>query len=135
MAVRRATRDRSVAARADERHRRGRDAEAAVASWFREQGFEIVATNHRVGRLELDVVARKGSLVVVVEVRTRGPGSWTHALGSIDAAKRQRIRRAGELLWQRRFRHDEGVDRIRFDAASVTFRDGVPEVEYVPAAF
>jgi putative endonuclease len=88
-----------------------------------------------VGRLELDVVARKGPLVVVVEVRTRGPGSWTRALGSIDAATRQRIRRAGERLWQRRYRHDTSVERLRFDAASVTVRDGVPHVEYVPAAF
>jgi putative endonuclease len=94
-----------------------------------------VATNLRVGHLELDVVARQGPLVVVVEVRTRGAGAWTTGLGSIDAGKRLRIRRAGERLWQRRYRADASVERMRFDAASVTFQAGEAEVEYVEAAF
>lgn len=91
--------------------------------------------NLRLGRLELDVVARRGPLVVVVEVRTRGAGAWTSAFGSIDSSKRQRIRRAGERLWQRRYKHDASVERLRFDAASVTFGPEGPAIEYVEAAF
>ena len=37
----------------------------------------MIATNLRIGRLELDVVARRADLIVVVEVRFRGAGSWT----------------------------------------------------------
>jgi Holliday junction resolvase-like predicted endonuclease len=85
--------------------------------------------------LELDVVARRGPLVVIVEVRSRGPGAWTTGFGSLDAAKRQRIRRAGERLWQRRYRNDESVERLRFDAASVTVGPDGPTVEYAEAAF
>lgn len=118
-----------------ERHRLGRAAERAVAQWLRAQGFQIVALNLRVGRYELDVVARRGRLVVVVEVRTRGRKAWTRPFGSIDEAKRRRIRRAGEWLWQRRYQRDDTVDRLRFDAASVRFHRGVTTVEYVPAAF
>lgn len=80
-------------------------------------------------------MARRGPLIAVVEVRTRGAGALTRAFGSLDAAKRQRVRRAGERLWQRRYRHDASVERMRFDAASVTFVDGVARVEYVAAAF
>ena len=69
------------------------------------------------------------------EDRTRGPGAWTSGLGSIDATKRGRIRRAGERLWQRRYRHDASVDHLRFDAASVTFDGEQPLIEYVAAAF
>ena len=36
----------------------GRAAEAAVARWLQEHSFDIVATNLRVGRYEIDVVAR-----------------------------------------------------------------------------
>jgi putative endonuclease len=113
----------------------GRAAERAVAGWLEQRGFTIVATNLRVGRLELDVVARRDRLVVVVEVRTRSGGAWTSGLGSIDTAKRRRVRRAGERLWQRRYRNDSSVDHLRFDAASVTFDRGPPQVEYVAAAF
>jgi putative endonuclease len=95
-----------------------------------------VATNLRIGRLELDVVARRGELVVVVEVRTRGAGAWTSGFGSIDSRKRQLIRRAGERLWQRRYKADPSVARLRFDAASVSFDEqGTAQIEYVPAAF
>lgn len=113
----------------------GRAAEQAVAIWLEQQGWSIVGTNLRVGRLELDVVARRDGVVAVVEVRTRGAGAWTSGLGSIDGGKRMRIRRAGERLWQRRFKTDPSVERLRFDAASVTFHDGEPSVEYIIAAF
>jgi putative endonuclease len=103
--------------------------------WLVERGFALVATNLRVGHYEIDIVARSGSLVVVVEVRTRGAGAWTTGFGSLDAGKRRRIRLAGERLWQRRYLHDPSAERLRYDAASVTFVDGVPQVEYVPAAF
>jgi putative endonuclease len=115
--------------------RRGSAAELAVVGFLQERGWEIVATNLRVGRLELDVVARDGAVIAVVEVRSRGAGAWTSGLGSIDRQKRERIRRAGERLWNRRYKSDTSVEHLRFDAASVTFEDGQPVIEYVPAAF
>ncbi len=113
----------------------GGRAEAAVAEYLERRGYQIVAKNLRLGRLELDIVARQGGVVAVVEVRTRGAGAWTTAFGSIDAKKRERIRRAGQRLWQRRYRNDSSVERLRFDAAAVHFKDTGPEVEYVMAAF
>jgi len=80
-------------------------------------------------------VARRGDLVVVVEVRSRGSGAWTSGFGSIDGKKRYRIRLAGQRLWQRRYRNDLSVKRLRFDAASVVFGAAGPVIEYVEAAF
>jgi Holliday junction resolvase-like predicted endonuclease len=74
-------------------------------------------------------------VVAVVEVRTRGASAWTSGLGSIGYEKRRRIRRAGERLWQRRYRKDASVERLRFDAASVRLDVEPPEIEYVIAAF
>jgi putative endonuclease len=118
------------------RSEEGRRAEAAVVEFLRAHGLEILGTNVRLSHLEIDVVARDGPVIVVVEVRTRGDGAWTTGFGSIDAQKRLRIRRAGERLWQRRYKRDASVERLRFDAASVSFAsDGTPHVEYVRAAF
>ncbi len=79
---------------------------------------------------------REGAVIVFVEVRTRGPGAWTGALASVDAKKRARLRRAGELLWHERFAHDATIDRVRFDVAAVRFLpDGSAEVEHIRAAF
>jgi putative endonuclease len=81
----------------------------------------VVATNVRVGRLEIDIVAREADTVVVVEVRTRGTTSWQTGLQSIDQRKAARVRRAGEQLWRSQFERDRSVNRMRFDVASVTF--------------
>jgi putative endonuclease len=113
----------------------GNRAEALVADYLLERGFSIVARNLRLGRLELDIVARRDELIVVVEVRARGPGAWSSGLGSMTFRKRQRIRRAGERLWQRRYRDDPSVERLRFDAASVQLGEGDPVIDYVVAAF
>jgi putative endonuclease len=85
--------------------------------------------------LELDVVARLGEIIAVVEVRSRSARAWTTGFGSLDGRKRHRIRLAGARLWQQRYQHDPRVKRLRFDAASVRFTPSGVEIEYVEAAF
>ena len=114
----------------------GKRAEAAVAEHLGTMGIEVIDANVRVGRFEIDLLARDGEVIVVVEVRTRGAGAWVRALDSIDWRKRQHIRHAGERLWRDRFARRKDVERMRFDCASVTFdAEGGAHVEYVRAAF
>ncbi|MFM7872138.1 MAG: YraN family protein, partial [Actinomycetota bacterium] len=49
----------------------GRSGEELVASWYREHGYAVVARNWRRRSGEIDIVARRGSLTVVCEVKTR----------------------------------------------------------------
>ena len=109
----------------------GRRAEAAVADYLFASGFAILGRNVRVGPLELDIVARKGPLVVVVEVRTRGPGSYERAFESITPAKRARVAKAVDRLWRKRLAYMAGVERMRLDAAAVVEERGTTSVEYV----
>jgi putative endonuclease len=124
-----------VADRGNPRAALGQRAEEAVARHLESAGFSILGRNMRLGRLELDIVARRAELVLVVEVRTRGAGSWTTGLGSLSRAKRARIRRAGQRLWRDRFKQDPSVERMRFDAASVHFDGDRTAIDYVAAAF
>lgn len=114
-----------------QRQARGQLAERALCDYLVRRGYDIVARNLRLGRYELDVVARKGPLVVIVEVRTRGGGAWTTGLGSITRIKRERVRRAGRRLWRERYSKDPSVERLRFDAASVVFEGETAQVEYI----
>jgi putative endonuclease len=115
----------------------GYRAESAVVGYLEEAGYEIVARNLRLGRLELDIIARRATLIIIVEVRTRGEGSWTSAFGSLTRSKQERIRLAGQRLWRQRYARDPTASQLRFDAACVDFEpgSGVPRVEYVMAAF
>ena len=97
--------------------------------------MRVLGANVRVGYLEVDLLVRDGRTLALVEVRTRGSAAWTSGFGSVDGWKRTRLRRAGERLWRRRYRFDSGIDHVRFDVASVSFREGRAKVEYVRAAF
>ncbi len=98
------------------------------------RGYTIVARNLRLGRLELDIVARLGAVVAIVEVRTRGSTSFLPALATISRAKQGRLLRAADRLWQDRFARQSGVDRVRIDVAAVYLDDGAPRVEYIEGA-
>jgi len=112
----------------------GRRAELAVADFLFANGFTLLARNLKLGALELDVVARKGALVVIVEVRTRGPGAWVRAFESVTWAKQKRILRAVERLWRTRLVRSATIQRVRVDVAAVTFADGRTSIEYVAGA-
>ena len=112
----------------------GRRAELAVADYLFALGFDLLARNLRLGHLELDIVARKGSLLVVTEVRTRGRTSYQRAFESVSPQKRARIVTAVDRLWRRRSSWMQGVERVRLDAAAVSFAGRETYVEYAPAA-
>lgn len=113
----------------------GDAAEELVAKWLPSLGLEVLQRNVRLGYLEIDIVAREGSVIAVVEVRRRGAASRTSAFSSITREKKLRLRYAGERLWNRRYRHDQTLERVRFDVASVNFDGPRPIIEYVRAAF
>lgn len=121
-------------ARLAARRVRGKLAEDAVVEFLYARGFAIVGRNVRVGALELDVVGRRDDLIVLVEVRTRGRGSFAGALASVDAKKRSAITRAAERYWRESLSKLAGVERLRIDVAAVTFEDDATQVEYFEGA-
>jgi len=115
--------------------RRGRAAEQAVADYLEAAGLRVLATNLRIARFEIDIVARDGDTVVVVEVRTRGGRSFQTGFESVAGKKARRVRMAGERLWRQRYERDPSVNRMRFDVAVVTFTEaGETVIEYSRAA-
>lgn len=77
----------AVAKRAAER--RGRRAEIWAAFWLRLKGFRILARNHRGPAGEIDLIARRGRLLVAVEVKRRE--DLASAADAIGARQRSRI--------------------------------------------
>ncbi len=110
-------------------------AEDAVVDFLTTRGFEILGRNVRLGALEIDVVARKGPLAAIVEVRMRGAGAYVGPFASIDANKRATLLRAADRLWREKLSKMEGLDRVRMDVAAVTFDGDETRVEYVEGAF
>jgi putative endonuclease len=112
----------------------GRRAEVAVSDYLFAHGFSVLGRNVRLGALELDIVARKGSLVVVVEVRTRRAGAVVGPFASVTALKRARVLRAAQRLWRSKLARMRDVQRLRIDVAAVAFVGRETRIAYAPGA-
>ena len=107
----------------------GAAAEDAVEHHLRKQGYEILGRNVRTGRLELDIVATRGKVIAVVEVRARRNAKRIHPALTIKGKKLQRIRHAA-ARWSKEQRFDRRKS-IRIDAAAVTVdANGEWQIEY-----
>lgn len=78
---------------------RGLDAEAAASALLAAQGFSVVATRVRTPRGEIDLVARRGSLLLFVEVKARR--RLDMAAESILPRQRRRVVDAAEIFLAR----------------------------------
>jgi len=92
-----------TAARSTQRQRRGAWAERLAATYLEALGWRVLATNVRLGRDELDIVAIEPvqpATLVAVEVR----GLHSRLFGSpeerVDAGKVRRLYRAAAVLRQ-----------------------------------
>ena len=94
-----------------EAYGRGQRAEALAAWWLRLKGYRILARGFRVAAGEIDLIARRGRLIALVEVKARP--SLEEAGAAILPRQRERIARAAEVFLQR---HPAlaGLD-LRFD--------------------
>ena len=110
----------------------GRRAEELACTHLGRLGFEIVARNARVGRLEIDVIARRGTLFVFCEVRSRTSDRLMTPAQSIGRHKVARVRRAA-AAWLRRNR--PGAVEVRFDVASIVFDQPGGRLNYMVGAF
>lgn len=115
----------------------GEQGERAVADWYGDRGFTVVAQNWRTRTGEIDLVAMSGDLVVFCEVKTRTSNRFGAPVEAVTPTKVRRLRRLGaEWLSEARAAGDipRGLD-VRFDVASVTFERGRLSVEVVEGAF
>jgi len=95
------------------------------------KGYEILERNWRNIHKEIDIIAKNGRFLVIVEVKTRR----TDEYGEPDIAvtrKKQRllISAANSYI----FRNHLDVE-TRFDIISIIFKNGVPVIDHIEDAF
>ena len=109
----------------------GAAGEQLACQWLEAHGFTIVHRNWRHGRDELDIVARDGRFLVVVEVKTRSSDRWGDPEDAVDRKKQKKMMRAADELV-----HQTKEDlELRFDVISITHTPRGPEILHIPDAF
>jgi putative endonuclease len=104
-------------------------AERRAAWWYRLRGYRILDTNRWLAGGELDVVARRGRVVVFCEVKSKAGDRFGDPLEMVTPLKIARIRRAAEV-WLAAHPECDGLE-VRYDVLAA--RSG--RLEHVPDAF
>lgn len=98
----------------------GRRAETWVGFYLTLTGHRILSRRFKTGSGEIDLVARRGKMIVFIEVKQRAKAE--HAIDPVTARSEERIIRAGEIFLSR---HPHFVDQgyaLRYDIVIVTGR-------------
>lgn len=77
------------------RSSRGREGEVLAEQLLVARGYQVLDRNWRGGRGELDLICRRGDLLVFVEVRSARSHAFGSALESLRPGKLARLRSAG----------------------------------------
>ena len=101
----------------DARRALGAAGEDAVAQWYRDCGFSVLARNWRVREGEIDVIAARDATIVFCEVKTRRGDAFGIPAEAVTPRKQARLRKLA-IHWLRD--NDAHGDVLRFDVASVT---------------
>lgn len=110
----------------------GKKGELIAVDFLQRQGFEILETNWRHKRLEVDIIARDGETLVFVEVKTRSQDLFGQPEVFVTPAKEKRLAVAA-AAYMNLIRHEWS---IRFDVVSILYKNETdPQVRLLKDAF
>ncbi len=109
----------------------GRKGEELAAEHLRSIGYEILAMNWFSHHLEIDIVAKDGNELVIVEVKSRGSDSYEHPSEAVSNKKIRFLVNAAEAYIQE---NNSNLD-TRFDVVSIVFYGQGYNLEHFKDAF
>ena len=109
--------------------------EAALAS-YRRAGFRLLARNWRCAIGEIDLVLRRGRVLVFCEVKTRRGDGFGSPFEAVTWKKQRKVRLLAEAFLREAREGLSGASEFRFDVASVTIdRAGQTSLHVFEGAF
>lgn len=109
----------------------GRLGERRAAWFYRLRGYRIVARNVRFRDGEIDLVARRGRTIAIVEVKTRQSTALGEGWEAVDRRKRERL----IDLADRYAAHCPRGTCLRYDILSLQWTGRRFAITYFPDAF
>ncbi|MEO1261937.1 MAG: YraN family protein [Bacteroidota bacterium] len=98
---------------------KGKKGEEIAVTYLEENGFQILETNWRHKKLEVDIIAMDDQTLVFVEVKTRSTAIYGRPEEFVDAAKEKHLARAA-AAYMVKINHDWA---IRFDVVAILLND------------
>ena len=106
---------------ADRNRSLGAGGEDIAATWYEDQGYEILERNWRRREGEVDLIVRRRRTVAFVEVKTRTSDAFGTGAEAVLPAKQRRIRRlASRWLAELTPASGRALVDLRFDVVDIT---------------
>lgn len=109
----------------------GKNGETAALEYLRQNGYKILHTNWRLGRLELDIVAQTDEELVIIEVKTRSSSDYSNPEDAVNKQKILHIVSATDVY----IKHYDIDLPPRFDIISVIGNMPNFEIDHIQDAF
>jgi putative endonuclease len=116
----------------DPRKRLGFDGEDLAAAALKKQGYKILDRNYITPLGEIDLIARQGKTLVIIEVKTRKSTRFGSPQEAVSVDKQNKLRRLAEYYLKDKRLTNAAV---RFDVVAILLADKGPKVEIIPNAF
>ena len=116
----------------DQHLKTGATGEELACRYLEAQGYTIHARNWRHLHKEIDLIAQWGETLVIVEVKTRGVGSFVPARTTVTREKQAYLIAAANAY----IRHYTLDLEVRYDIIAIDrLEDGGYTIEHIPSAF
>jgi putative endonuclease len=109
----------------------GKRGEQLTVEFLQKLGYFILERNWRLGKNEIDIIARDGKYIVVVEVKTRSSNQVAEPETAVTRDKQKALIRAANAYVSSKHIDSE----VRFDIVSILIVKDVPKINHIPDAF
>ncbi|MDX1651512.1 MAG: YraN family protein [Brumimicrobium sp.] len=105
--------------------------ESLAINFLRKEGFQIIKTNYRFGRYEVDIIYKDGEEIVFTEVKTRQTAEIGPPWKAVTRSKQRQI-----ITCAHHYLVENNIDsECRFDIISIVYNSYRTEIEHIQDAF
>lgn len=109
----------------------GKKGEKEAVKFLRAKGYTILETNYVYDKAEVDIIAKTGETLVVVEVKTRSTPEFGDPQDFVKPAQIKRLVKAIDF-----YINDKDLDReVRFDIVAIIKNKLGERIEHLEDAF
>ena len=95
------------------------------------KGYKILETNWRLGKNEIDIIAREKDFIVIVEVKTRVSNYFAEPEMAVTRDKQHKLINAANAYVRLKRLNIE----VRFDIISIVIGPGKEQINHIEDAF
>jgi len=110
----------------------GKEGETLAQAYLEKNGYQLIETNYRYSRGEIDIIAEINNMLVFVEVKTKKHGDFGNPINWVRRGKQRQI---GTVARGYLYENNIADKDCRFDVITLTWEAGAYKINHIENAF